>query len=93
LFLLIWLWLGTRSAWLAAIMHGAGNLASSLVFPLTDVGSLYAFSAIGFAIVAIPPVLASWSRWISLGAKTRAIACSRRNRQPAVPKTARPFGR
>jgi membrane protease YdiL (CAAX protease family) len=64
-FLLTWLWLGTRSAWLAAIMHGAGNLAASLVFPvaLAEVADLYVFSAIGFAIVAIPLVLASWSRW------------------------------
>ncbi len=65
-FLLSWLWLGTRSAWLAAIMHGAGNLASSLVFPLTDVAGLYVFSAVGFAIVVIPLVLASWARWISV---------------------------
>ncbi len=64
-FLMTWLWLGTGSAWLAAIMHGAGNLAASLVFPLTDLAGLYVFSAIGFAIVAIPLVLASWSRWIS----------------------------
>ncbi len=65
-FLLTWLWLGTRSAWLAAIMHGAGNLASSLVFPLADVAGLYVFSAFGFAIVAIPLVLTAWPRWISV---------------------------
>jgi len=63
-FLMTWLWLGTRSAWLATIMHGTGNLAGSLVFPLADVAGLFVFSAIGFAIVAIPLVLASWSRWI-----------------------------
>jgi uncharacterized protein len=66
-FLLTWLWLGTRSAWLAAIMHGAGNLASSLVFPLGDVAGLYVFSAIGFAIVAIPLIFAARSRWIGVG--------------------------
>ena len=68
-FLLTWLWLGTRSAFLAAIMHGAGNLASSLVFPLTDVADLYLFSAIGFAVAAVPLVLASWSRWTSVGSQ------------------------
>jgi membrane protease YdiL (CAAX protease family) len=65
-FLLTWLWLRTRSALLAAIMHGAGNLASSLVFPLADVAGLYVFSAIGFAIVAIPLIIAARSRWISV---------------------------
>jgi membrane protease YdiL (CAAX protease family) len=68
-FLMTWLWLGTRSAWLATIMHGAGNLAASLVFPLADVAGLFVFSAIGFAIVVIPLVLASWSRWISVGSQ------------------------
>ena len=79
-FLLTWLWLGTRSAWLATIMHGAGNLAASLVFPLADVAEiadLYVFSAIGFAIIAIPLVLGSWSRWLSVegfGAASRSLA-------------------
>jgi hypothetical protein len=50
-------------------MHGTGNLAASLVFPLADVAGLFVFSAIGFAIVAIPLVLASWSRWISIGSR------------------------
>jgi hypothetical protein len=68
-FLMTWLWLGTRSAWLATIMHGVGNLAASLVFPLVDVAGLFVFSAIGFAIVSIPLVLASWSRWISVGSQ------------------------
>ncbi len=68
-FLMTWLWLGTRSVWLATIMHGAGNLAPSLVFPLTDVAALFVFSALGFAIVATPLILVSWSRWISVGSR------------------------
>ena len=61
-----WLWLGTRSAWLATIMHGSGNLASSVVFPLADTAGLYVLSGIGFAVVAIPLLLRSWSRWVGL---------------------------
>jgi membrane protease YdiL (CAAX protease family) len=64
-FLMTWLWLGTRSAWLAMLMHGAGNLAASLVFPLGDVGALYTLSAIGFAIVAVPLVARDWRRWLN----------------------------
>ena len=64
-FLLTWIWLGTRSAWLATIMHGSGNLAASLVFPQTDPGTLFVFSGIGMMVVAVPLVLMSWSRWIS----------------------------
>jgi membrane protease YdiL (CAAX protease family) len=75
-FLMTWVWLGTRSAWLATIMHGAGNLAASLVFPLADVGGLFVFSAIGLAVVAIPLVLASWSRWITVSKEVRTLdAC------------------
>jgi membrane protease YdiL (CAAX protease family) len=66
-FLLTWLWLGTRSAWLATLMHGSANLAGSLVFPLTDPGMLFTFSGIGLAIVAVPLISASWSRWTSVG--------------------------
>jgi membrane protease YdiL (CAAX protease family) len=64
-FLLTWIWLGTRSAWLATIMHGSGNLAASLVFPQTDPATLFVFSGIGMTVVAVPLVLMSWSRWIS----------------------------
>jgi hypothetical protein len=39
------------------------------VFPLADVAGLFVFSAIGFAIVAVPLVLASWSSWISVGSQ------------------------
>jgi membrane protease YdiL (CAAX protease family) len=65
-FLMTWLWLGTRSAWLATLMHGSANLGASLVFPLADAGALFTFSAIGFAIIGAPLVVASWSRWISV---------------------------
>jgi len=65
-FLMTWLWLGTRSAWLATVMHGSGNLASSVVFPLADTAGLYVLSGIGFAVVAIPLLLRSWSRWVGL---------------------------
>ena len=44
-------------------MHGSANLAASLVFPEADAGTLFAFSAAGTALVAIPLVLLSWSRW------------------------------
>ena len=65
-FLMTWLWLGTRSVWLATIMHGAGNVAASLVFPTTDATALFIFSAMGFAILAIPLVLLAWPRWMSV---------------------------
>jgi uncharacterized protein len=65
-FLLTWLWLGTHSASLATLMHGSANLGASLVFPLADAGALFTFSAIGFAFIGAPLVIASWSRWISV---------------------------
>ena len=64
-FLLSWLWLGTRSAWLATVMHGAANLGASIAFPQADPGTLFTFSAVGLAIVAVPLVLLRWSRWIA----------------------------
>ncbi|MGZ9276647.1 MAG: CPBP family intramembrane glutamic endopeptidase [Candidatus Limnocylindrales bacterium] len=65
-FLLTWLWLGTRSALLASMMHGSGNLAASLVFPQTDPATLFVCSGVGMTLVAVPLVLRSWSRWISV---------------------------
>ncbi len=62
-FLLTWLWLGTGSVWLSTLMHGSANLGASLVFPQLDPGLLFAFSAIGMAIVVLPLVLLRWSRW------------------------------
>ncbi len=65
-FLLTWLWLGTRSAWLATLMHGSGNLAASLVFPQSDPGTLFVFSAFGMAIIAAVLVASAWPRWITV---------------------------
>jgi membrane protease YdiL (CAAX protease family) len=64
-FLLTWLWLGTRSALLATIMHGSANLAASFVFPLTDAPALFLFSALGTAAIAVVLVLASARRWVT----------------------------
>jgi membrane protease YdiL (CAAX protease family) len=64
-FLLTWLWLGTRSAWLATIMHGSANLSSSIVFPQTDPGLLLTFSAAGMALVALPLLLIGWRQWLT----------------------------
>jgi membrane protease YdiL (CAAX protease family) len=84
-FLLTWLWLGTRSVWLATIMHGSGNLAASLVFPQTDPGTLYLFSGIGMTAIAVPLVLRSWPRWTAI---TR-----RGHDAPGVPATPLADGR
>lgn len=65
-FLMTWLWLGTRSVWLATIMHGAANLSASLVFPTSDLSALFVFSAIGFTIVAVPLVVIALPRWMSV---------------------------
>ena len=66
-FLMTWLWLGTRSAWLATLMHGSGNLAASLVFPQTDLSTLFVFMGMGLAVIAAVLVAGSWRRWISVG--------------------------
>jgi membrane protease YdiL (CAAX protease family) len=66
-FLLTWLSLGTRSAWLATIMHGSGNLAASLAFPHPDPGTLFVYMGIGLTVIAVVLVAASWPRWISIG--------------------------
>ncbi len=65
-FLLTSLWLGTPSAWLATLMHGAGNLSGSLLFPVSDVGTLFTYSGIGMALIAVPIVVTSWSRWTTV---------------------------
>jgi len=62
-FLLTWLWLGTRSVWLATFMHGSSNIGASLVFPHSEPAPLFVYSAIGLALVAAPLVLLSWARW------------------------------
>ena len=59
-FLLTWVWLGTRSIWLATILHGVANLGAALVFPLTDAATLFAFAGTGTAIVAAVLVAVSW---------------------------------
>ena len=69
-FLLTWLWLGTRSAWLATIMHGSGNLGASLAFPQMDPGTLFVFSAIGMTALAVVLVATSWRRWLSAPTQT-----------------------
>jgi membrane protease YdiL (CAAX protease family) len=61
--LLTWLWLGTRSAWLTTVMHGAANLGASLVFPMTDAATLFLFSGLGMTVVAAVAVITSWSRF------------------------------
>lgn len=71
-FLLTWLWLGTRSAWLATLMHGSGNLATSIVFPLADPGTLWTFYGIGMAIIAVPLIVVSWSRWATVRPEVQA---------------------
>jgi uncharacterized protein len=65
-FLLTWLWLGTRSAWLATLMHGAGNLAASIAFPIANPGTLFTFYGIAMTVIAVPLVVASWSRWTTV---------------------------
>ncbi|HET9665227.1 MAG TPA: type II CAAX endopeptidase family protein [Desertimonas sp.] len=62
-FLLTWLWLGTSSAWLATLMHGSGNLAASIVFPVADPGTLFTFYGIAMAIIAVLLVAPAWSAW------------------------------
>ncbi len=68
-FLLTWLWLGTRSVWLATIMHGSGNLAASLVFPQPDPATLFVFSGLGMTLLAVVLVVTSWHRWITVETK------------------------
>ncbi|HET9757867.1 MAG TPA: CPBP family intramembrane glutamic endopeptidase [Candidatus Limnocylindrales bacterium] len=65
-FLLTWLWLGTRSAWLATVMHGSGNLAASIVFPVADPGTLFTFYGIAMAIIAVLLVAPAWSAWTTV---------------------------
>jgi len=86
-FLLTWLWLGTRSAWLATIMHGSANLAASFVFPLTDAPLLYIFSAIGTLVIAVPLMLLAWRRWTSTPATD-----SQPDALPATASSASPSG-
>ena len=80
--LLTWLWIKTRSVWLATIMHGTLNLGASLVFPLADPGQLFTFSAIGMGLVAAGLVLSSWRQWT-----TRPLAPPIPAPSPAVPVT------
>jgi membrane protease YdiL (CAAX protease family) len=80
--LLTWLWIRTRSVWLATIMHGTLNLGAALVFPLTDAGQLFTFSAVGMAIVAAVLVLSSWRQWT-----TRPLHPPIPAQSPAVPVT------
>ena len=58
-FLLMWVWLGTRSVILATVMHWSMNIGSTLVFPNQDPGELFAFGAVGMALVAGLVVAAS----------------------------------
>lgn len=60
-FLLTWLWLRTRSVWLATVMHGTLNLGAAIIFPLAVPTELFAFSAIGMTLIAAAVVLAQWS--------------------------------
>lgn len=62
-FLLTWLWLGTRSAWLTTLMHGAANLGAAIVFPAADASTLFIFGAVGMGLVAAVVVVASWTRF------------------------------
>ena len=62
-FLLTWLWLGTRSAWLTTVMHGSANIGASLVFPVTDPATSFAFGGLGTTVVAIVVVGLSWSQF------------------------------
>jgi membrane protease YdiL (CAAX protease family) len=64
-FMLTWLWLGTRSAWLATIMHGSLNLGAAIAFPLAEPGTLFAFSAIGMSVVAVGLAATSWKRLVA----------------------------
>ncbi len=59
-FLLTWVWLGTRSVWLATIVHGVANLGAALVFPVLDAATLFTFAGAGTAVVAAVLVIASW---------------------------------
>lgn len=74
-FLLTWLWLGTRSAWLATVMHGALNLGAAIAFPLTTPADLFAFSAIGMSVLAAVVVIPNWSRFTAV--QPHAMAVSR----------------
>jgi membrane protease YdiL (CAAX protease family) len=65
-FLLTWLWIGTRSAWLTTLMHGSANIAAALVFPQADAGTLFTYAAAGTAVVAVVLVARSWTSWIAV---------------------------
>lgn len=80
--LLTWLWVRTRSVWLATIMHGTLNLGAVLVLPLTDAGQLFTFSAVGMSVVAAVLVLSSWRQWT-----TRPLAAAVPEPLAAVPVT------
>jgi len=75
-FLLTWLWLGTRSAWLATVMHGTMNLGAAIIFPLTEPAELFMFSAIGMTVVAAGLVVTSWSRLTTRPLPARDVAAS-----------------
>jgi hypothetical protein len=62
-FLLTWLWLGTRSAWLTTLMHGSANVGAALVFPSADAATLFVFGAIGMGVVAVVLVATAWSQF------------------------------
>ena len=75
-FLLTWLWLGTRSAWLATVMHGTMNLGAAIISPLTEPAELFMFSAIGMTVVAAGLVVTSWSRLTTRPLPARDVAAS-----------------
>lgn len=62
-FLLTFIWLFTKSVWLATIMHGTANIGASLVFPVEEPGTLFVYSGAGTAVVALGLVGATWSRF------------------------------
>jgi membrane protease YdiL (CAAX protease family) len=64
-FLLTWVWLGTRSAWLATIMHGSLNIGAAIAFPLQDFEPRYLFGAVGLAIVASIVVVVFWKQFVA----------------------------
>ncbi len=71
-FLLTWLWLGTRSAWLTTVMHGTANLGSVIAFPLAEAGVLYLYAGVGTAIVALLLVATLGHGFVSAPAVTAA---------------------
>ena len=61
-------------------MHGSGNLAASIVFPVADPGTLFTFYGIAMAIIAVLLVAPAWSAWTTRPAARDVASGPRRGR-------------